>query len=137
MQIAQAIPTEYATCKRCQGAGAGPWRADYGRCWTCGGQGQVAVAFDGINIEAEGCVARPQTIKHGTATVAEILIVKESVLDTYRLTIITRKIDGQIVRWTTTNQRKADAALVRARAACGREMTEARIAEMVAELSGD
>lgn len=134
MQISQAVPTQYGPCKPCGGRGWGKWFADHGRCWTCNATGTVPVAFNGTNVEAEGFVARPRAIERGTATVAEILIVKESILDTYRMTVITRKLDGEIMRWTTTDQGKAGAAILRAREACGREMTEARVAELVAEL---
>jgi hypothetical protein len=133
VQIAKAVPAQYAPCKPCGGRGWGKWYADRGRCWTCNATGVVPVAFDGINIEAEGFVARPRAIERGTAEIAEILIVKESVRDNYRMTIITRKIDGEVTRWTTVDQSKASAAMQRAMQACGRDMTEARVAELVTE----
>lgn len=133
MQISKAIPTQYGACKPCGGRGWGPWRWDHGRCWTCNARGVVPVAFDGSNVEAEGFIARPRAIERGTATVAEILVVKESVQDTYRMTIITRKLDGGIVRWTTADREKASAAMLRARQACGRDMSDDRVSELVRE----
>jgi hypothetical protein len=133
MQLATATVTERVTCPRCKGAGAGPWRADYGRCWTCGGRGTVPAAWSGKNIEISGYVARPYAIKNGTATVAEILLVLETVAQEYRLTVITRNIDGATVTWTTTDKDKAGVAFRRAHEVCGRDMSEERIAELVQE----
>jgi hypothetical protein len=136
MQISKAAVTERGSCSRCKGKGFGGWFPENGRCYGCGGTGAVPTKWDGLDITADGLVAREAQVRRGTAPVLEILMVvaRNPQTDAYLLTIFTRKLDGSVSSWSTRDAKKGAEAQYRAGQALQRDMTADRVAAFVAEV---
>lgn len=136
MQISKATVTATAKCKRCNGAGFGTWRADWGTCWGCDGAGVVGAAWVGSDVTVQGYVARPRAIERGTAKFQSVLLIQTSTPadGTFRLTVRTTLLDGSVHTWETTDRTKAEAAHMRVIQVEGgvRDMVEAQLQAAVA-----
>lgn len=136
MQISKATVTATATCKRCKGKGMGTWRPDFSTCWGCNGEGVVAKAWEGQDVTAEGFVARPRSLDRGTAKFQSVLLIETRTPSTkaFNLTIRTTLLDGTVHTWTTTDEKKSEAARMRIIQVEGgvRDMPQDQVAAQVA-----